>query len=74
MTNPLLEENVASYETEKDCKFYCASEDTCCGCSKVCNVTCHWYSFTDCERQGDPNLASEKCTSKKPGNSIIQRR
>ena len=74
MINPLLEENVASYETEKDCKFYCASENTCCGCIKVCNVTCQWNAFTDCERQRDTNVASEKCTLKKPGNSIIQRR
>ena len=63
--------NVSSYLTAKDCKLYCASNSSCCGCIKVCDVTCKWYSLTDCERWRNSNSDIEQCLAEKPGISIL---
>ena len=56
----------------KDCKLYCASQKSCCGCIKICNVTCQWNALTDCERLWNSGLHCKQCVSEKPGTSIRQ--
>ena len=69
-SSPLLEDIVTSNLTEEDCKLYCASKKSCCGCTMLCNVTCQWNALTDCERAGNVTPVREQCTSRKPGKSI----
>ena len=73
MTNPLLEKTATCYTDATECKLYCGSVDSCCGCVKFSDITCQWIAVTNCKRWRNLNLGSEKCLSEKPGKSIFKR-
>ena len=68
-SHPIFDNIIASYGNLKDCKLYCSSEKSCCGCINICNVTCLWHALTDCKQMQSSYPGSEQCVVKKPGNS-----
>ena len=60
--------NITSHESAMACKLHCASERSCCGCSKVCSAGCKWNLVTNCEQMGNSNADNIQCLTRKPGN------
>ena len=65
-----LDHTIARYMTKKDCKLYCASSKSCCGCERICTVSCEWYTLNNCERRKNSTQTCQQKASEKPGKPI----
>ena len=65
-----LDHTIARYGTAKDCKLYCASSKSCCGCERICNVSCEWYSLKNCEQRKNLTQTCHPKSSEKPGKPL----
>ena len=65
-SNYSIDQTISSFTIAKDCILYCAAEENCRSCIKVCNPA----DKTICERRGTSKIATRQILSEKPGNVI----
>lgn len=66
-----MDSSVGISFAKSKCKLYCASEERCWGCIKVCNSTCQWKAVTECERKNATKISLNQSSSQKPGKIIL---
>ena len=70
--NVLKQFNVSSSSTSNQsevilhCKDYCSTSHKCWGCTKHCNVTCHWNAIEIFDDEPTETITTD--VSQKPGN------
>ena len=72
--NVLKQFNVSSSRTSNQsevishCKDYCSTNHKCWGCTKYCNVTCHWNAIEILDQADEATEMIQAHVSQKPGN------